>query len=159
MNESTNAPRIVRAEPQQAGLVAPLFDAYRQFYGKKPDLPGARDFILERLKANQSVVFLALAESEGSSAAVGFVQLYPAFTSVSMQPLWILNDLYVVPEARKQGVAKSLMEAARQLAVSTKSEELILETAKDNYSAQKLYEQLGYKKDENYYRYALNISG
>jgi len=157
MDSSTNAVRIVRAEAGHADLIAPLFDAYRRFYRQPPDLDGARRFISERLRAGESVVFVAMIEQDGGPTAIGFVQLYPAFSSVSMKPLWILNDLYVVPEARKRGIAKALMESARQLALSTHSKELILETAKDNYSAQKLYEQLGYKHDEEFYRYALSI--
>jgi len=74
-----------------------------------------------------------------------------------MKPLWILNDLYVMPEARKQGVGKALMESARQLALSTGAKGIILETAKDNLSAQKLYKQLSYKRDEAFHRYELSI--
>lgn len=149
--------KIIRAGPEHADAVAGLFDSYRRFYRQPPDLQGARRFITERLRANESAVLLALVEGDGSSKAVGFVQLYPAFSSVSMKPLWILNDLYVVPEARRHGVGKALMESARQLALSTGSKELILETAKDNDSAQKLYEQLGHRRDEEFYRYALQL--
>lgn len=159
MSSLTLPLKIIRAGPEHADAVAGLFDSYRQFYRQPPDLEGARRFITARLRANESVVFLALIDRDGSSKPVGFVQLYPAFSSVSMKPLWILNDLYVAPEARQNGVGKALMDSARQLALSNGSKELILETAKDNFSAQKLYEQLGYKRDEEYYRYALAISG
>jgi ribosomal protein S18 acetylase RimI-like enzyme len=74
-----------------------------------------------------------------------------------MKRIWILNDLYVSPEARKQGVGAALMESARQLAVSTAAKELILETAIDNLSAQRLYEKLGYKRDTDFHRYALKV--
>ena len=157
MNPPPNSLRIIRAEICHAELVAPLFDAYRQFYKQPPDYPGAHRFITERLKANESVIFLAMLEREGDSRAVGFAQLYPAFSSISMKRVWILNDLFVVPEARKQGVGGALMESARQLAVSTASKELILATAIDNLSAQSLYEKLGYKKDVEFHRYALGV--
>ncbi len=157
MNAPANSLKIIPAEIWHAELVAPLFDAYRQFYKQPTDYSGAHRFITDRLKANESVIFLATLEREGDSRAVGFVQLYPAFSSISMKRLWILNDLFVVPEARKQGVGKALMESARQLAVSTASKELILETAIDNLSAQSLYEKLGYKRDVEFHRYALSI--
>ena len=157
MNPPTSLPFITRAEPENAEQIAPLFDAYRQYYRQRPDLAGARRFISDRLKGKQSVVLVAWITNQGSSEAVGFVQLYPAFSSVSMKPLWILNDLYVMPEARKQGVAKTLLEGAWQLAFSTGAKGIILETAKDNLLAQKLYEQLDYKRDEEFYRYALSI--
>jgi len=158
MDSSASVLKVIRARAEHAELIAPLFDAYRQFYRQPPDLGGARRFISERLQARESVVFVALIEQDGSPTALGFVQLYPVFSSISMKPLWILNDLYVVPEARKRGIAKALMASARQLALSTQSKELILETAKDNYSAQKLYEQLGYERDEEFHRYALCIT-
>lgn len=142
---------IIRATPEHAELVVPLFDAYRRFYKQASDLDGARDFIGERLKKDQSVIFLAL---DGENA-VGFTQLYPSFSSSSMRRLWILNDLFVAPEGRKKGVGEALMERARQLAVETDAEGLTLETAIDNHTAQRLYEKLGYKKDEIYFRYNL----
>ena len=157
MKESAIFPTITQAKPEDAEQIALLFDAYRQFYRQPPDLQGALQFISDRLGEKQSVVFVAWAESAGNPIAVGFVQLYPSFSSVSMKPMWILNDLYVMAEARKQGVGKALMESARQLALSTGAKGIILETAKDNLSAQKLYEQLGYKKDEDFHRYELSV--
>jgi GNAT superfamily N-acetyltransferase len=145
--------KIVRAGLTHLELVVPLFDAYRQFYRQRADVEGACNFLRERLSENESVVFLAM----DGEKAVGFIQLYPAFDSVVMRRLWILNDLFVVPAARKRGVAKLLMERARQLAVETKAKGLILETAVDNLPAQKLYEQLGWKRDEEFYRYYLNV--
>lgn len=157
MNPSGNSIEIVRAEIWHAELIAPLFDAYRQFYQQPSDYSAAHRFIAERLQASESVIFLATLKDAGESKPVGFVQLYPAFSSVSMKRLWILNDLFVAPEARKRGVGAALMESARQLAVSTASKELVLETAIDNHSAQRLYEKLGYKREVKYHRYALSV--
>lgn len=70
--------RVTRAGVGHATAVAPLFDSYRQFYGQRPDLPGATAFMTERLSRGESVVFLAL----DSEAALGFVQMYPSFSSV-----------------------------------------------------------------------------
>jgi len=150
--------QIIRAKPEHTKLVVPLFDAYRQFYKQKSDLAAARRFLSERLKKDQSVIFLALDGVGRSKNAIGFTQLYPSFSSSSMRRLWILNDLFVVPGVRKQGVGEALMERARQLAVQTKADGLTLETATDNYTAQRLYEKLGYKKDEVYFRYNLALS-
>jgi ribosomal protein S18 acetylase RimI-like enzyme len=145
--------KIFRAQSEQIELVGPLFDSYRQFYGQRADVEGARNFLHERLNKDESAIFLAM----DGEKAVGFIQLYPSFDSVTMQRLWVLNDLFVVPEARKRGVAKLLMERARQLAVETKAKGLILETAVDNLPAQRLYEKLGWKRDEEFYRYYLNV--
>ncbi len=136
-------------EVREAGLgdvdrLAPLFDAYRVFYRQTSDLWAARRFIAERLTRGESRIFLA---EDGKGEAVGFVQLFPSFSSVSMQSLWVLNDLYVAREARRTGVARALMERARQLAVETGAKGLILETETHNDPAKQLYETLGWSID------------
>ena len=145
--------QMIQAGVEHVALAAPLFDAYRQFYRQPSDLAGAAAFLRQRIERKESVVFLALLED----AAVGFTQLYPCFSSASMKRLWILNDLYVAPEARRRGVAKALMERARRLALETSSESLALETAVDNHNAQRLYEQLGWIRDEEFFRYSLRL--
>jgi ribosomal protein S18 acetylase RimI-like enzyme len=144
--------QIASATPDDVAEAAPLFDAYRQFYRKPPDLEAARRFLFARLSRGESVLFLARHEGH----AVGFVHLYPAFSSVQMNRLWILNDLYVVPEARKMGVARSLLERARQLAEDTRADWLTLETESGNTTAQRLYEGLGWQLEkDNFLRYNL----
>ena len=135
--------------------VAPLFDAYRQFYGQPADLPLARAFLADRLRRGDSVIFLAVRVADG--AAVGFTQLYPAFSSVAARPIWILNDLFVAPDARRAGVARRLIEAARQHGVATGARRLVLSTAHTNEPAQKLYESLGYVRDEQFAQYKLEL--
>ena len=143
--------QIIQAGAEHVPQLAPLFDAYRQFYRQPSDLAGAAAFLQQRIERGESLVFLALAGAQ----AVGFTQLYPCFSSTSMKRLWILNDLFVVPAARRQGVAQALMERARQLGLQSSAEGLMLETAVDNLAAQRLYERLGWKRDEEYFRYAL----
>jgi ribosomal protein S18 acetylase RimI-like enzyme len=144
---------ILRATPADVGALAPLFDAYRQFYKKPPNEDAARRFLFARLSKEESVLFFAQHEQ----TALGFVHLYPVFSSTNLTRQWILNDLYVVLEARKRGVAHALMESARKFAESTQADGLTLETATDNHTAQHLYEQLGWKRDEEFYRYFLAL--
>jgi ribosomal protein S18 acetylase RimI-like enzyme len=144
---------IVRATPAHLDLVAPLFDAYRQFYGCSPNFALARSFLSERLERGESVVFVAVVEAR----AVGFTQLYPTFTSIGASRAWILNDLYVSPEARRKGIGRELMDAARAMAVETGATSLELATAKDNSVAQALYRSCGYKKDEKFDRFKLTL--
>ena len=141
--------KIHRAQANDADLIAPLFDAYRQFYKAPSDIEASRQFILERLINNESVIFLAL----GGERALGFVQLYPLFASVALQSLWLLNDLFVDPSVRKQGVAEALMKHAEHFAYDTGSRGLFLRTATDNYPAQRLYEKCGWVRDQEFYRY------
>ena len=144
---------IVRATLAHLDLLVPLFDAYRQFYGCSPNIETAGSFLRERLERDESIVFLAVADRRG----VGFTQLYPTFTSIGARRAWILNDLYVDPTARRQGVGRLLMEAARVFAEETGAAWLELATAKDNEVAQALYRGLGYKLDEKYDRFKLTL--
>lgn len=146
--------KIVRAERKHLEQVAPLFDQYRQFYKQPPDAAAARTYIEQRLANGDSVIFLA----EDNGKALGFVQLYPSLASIPMRPIWILYDLFVAPAARTSGVGRALMDRARQHAEETNAHQLILETATDNITAQRLYETLGYKRDDEFYRYALALN-
>ncbi len=144
---------IVRAGTSHLDLLAPLFDAYRQFYAQPADPEGARAFLADLMREGASVVFLARDGERG----LGFTQLYPLFSSVAMRRVWILNDLFVAPEGRRQGVARALMERARRHAAETGAARLELATASDNGAAQALYEALGYERETGFLHYALNV--
>jgi len=135
------------------GIVA-LFEAYRSFYDGAPNETAARSFIRERLLEKDSVIFLA----ERINQAVGFMQFYPSFTSVGMARIWILNDLYVDENNRRHGIASQLLKTAEIFAKETGARKMILSTAVTNTSAQALYEQHGWKRDTDFFGYALQTS-
>lgn len=139
---------IVRAAAADITSLAPLLDQYRVFYKQEANLQAATSFLEERFDQKESVVFMAWYGKE----AVGFTQLYPTFSSVSLQASFILNDLYVVPSHRREGIANKLLAAAQEFCISRGFKGLSLETATNN-PAQKLYEQMGWKKDTDYYHY------
>ena len=145
--------QVVQATPADVGALAPLFDAYRQFYKKPSNEEAARRFLFARLSKDESVMFYAQLGKE----VVGLVHLYPVFSSLQLRRQWILSDLYVSVDARKHGVAHALMDRAQEFAESTQADGLTLETATDNYTAQRLYESLGWKRDEEFYRYFLAL--
>ena len=144
-----------QAGPADVDLVAPLFDAYRQFYRQPSDLALAREFLAERLDRQESVIFLA----ERDGCAVGFVQLYPLFSSTAARPrrLWLLNDLFVAAAVRGGGVGRALLDRARRLAEETGAVGLELATARTNVGAQRLYQSLGYRLDDQFLRYELGL--
>jgi ribosomal protein S18 acetylase RimI-like enzyme len=151
--------RVRRASAADAERVAPLFDAYRQFYRQHPDPARALAFISERLERDESVVFVAERTPEAGGAALGFVQLYPSFSSVSACRIWVLNDLFVSPEARGLGVARALMAAARAHAERTGARQVVLSTGRTNAPARALYEGLGYVRDTEFDTYTLALPG
>jgi GNAT superfamily N-acetyltransferase len=134
--------------------LAPLFDGYRQFYGRDSDVAAARAFLLERFNHGESVVFLAYQ----GDAPVGFTQLYPSFSSVSMARVFVLNDLFVCASARRMGVGARLMAAATEYARTVGAVRLTLSTATSNATAQSLYEAAGWKRDESFFVYNLAVS-
>ena len=145
---------IHQATIEDIDRIAPLFDGYRQFYGKPTDLKAARQFLYERFKNNQSVIFIATAES---GEAVGFTQLFPSFSSVSMERTFILNDLYVAPGARRGGVAAKLLDAAARYGRAVGAIRLTLSTGIDNDSAKALYRGQGWKQDEVFHVFHLGL--
>lgn len=148
---------VVEAGPAHIDDLATLFDGYRVFYKQPSDVARAREFISERIIRGESVIFLAIGERGSERHALGFVQLFPSFSSVSTKRLWILNDLFVAPEGRRHGVGRMLMERSRGYAESTGAKGLTLEAAVDNLPAQALYESLGWKRDTEYYRYEFHL--
>jgi len=142
-----------KATIKDLDLITPLFDLYRQFYKQSSDPDSAKEFLSARIVNNESVIFWAL--DEDNISGMGFVQLYPIFSSVGMKRLWLLNDLYVHTDYRKMGVGEALMEKAREFAVETKAKGIILETEKTNAQAQNLYDKLGYKRDKDHYYFYL----
>ena len=134
-------------------LIVPLFDAYRQFYRQPSDLERARHFLRERFEHNQSIIFLAFERSN----AAGFTQLYPSFSSGALARIFILNDLFVMPEARRYGAASALLRAAADYGRCTGALRLALATEITNTTAQSLYERMGWKRDTVFYHYQLQL--
>jgi GNAT superfamily N-acetyltransferase len=154
VNATPGGVRCERATPADLDVLEPLFHGYLRFYGKPIDAAKVRAFLAARIGNGESVVFLA--RDADSGTGLGFVQLYPAFASLSQARSWILNDLFVAESARGRGVSKRLMEAARQLAVETGACELFLQTARDNTVAQSLYTSLGWERDDHFLVYTLD---
>jgi len=144
---------VFQASSEHLEEVSKLFDQYRMFYKSSSDYEAARRFLKERFEKRDSTIFVA---SIGRYT-VGFIQLYPSFSSVSMKRVWILNDLFVDEDYRGNGVAKSLMSAAENFARETGSVRIVLATQISNVAAQSLYESRGYAKDEEFYHYALRL--
>lgn len=143
--------KIYKVTQQTMGDVVPLFNAYREFYGQSSDLQQAEQFIQERVMGAESIIFLAYLEEE----PVGFAQLFPVFSSVAMKRAFLLNDLFVAKQARKQGVAQALMEQCFIYCQQEDARYMMLETARDNVQAQKLYEKMGMTIDDTVYYYSI----
>ncbi|MFE5426546.1 GNAT family N-acetyltransferase [Peribacillus simplex] len=138
---------IQKATLHELESLTELFDLYRVFYEQASDPGRAREFLRGRLTNGESVVFMAYDEGN----PIGFVQLYPSFSSVSMMRSWVLNDLFVKESARKKGFGEELLNAAITFARETGAKGVSLETGKDNVNAQKLYEKIGFVRESNHF--------
>ena len=145
---------VRQATVHDLDTIAPLFDAYRQFYQQPADLQRAREFLAERFRHHESIIFLAF---DQRGTATGFTQLYSLFSSVRANRKYLLNDLYVVPAARRSGAARQLLTVAAQFARANGAASLSLSTAVDNLAAQQLYESLGWHRDTGFYEYNLTL--
>ncbi|MFD2918047.1 GNAT family N-acetyltransferase [Psychroserpens luteus] len=133
---------ITRAKLKDLNDLASLFDAYRVFYKQNSNIDVAKRFLKQRMIKNDSIIYIAYDNDE----AVGFTQLYPLFSSVSIKPMYMLNDLFVSSTHRGQGIGEALIERAKQLCQTENNKGLAIQTAFNN-PAQHLYERLGFKKD------------
>ena len=152
---------IKRINSTQSSLVIELFDKYRVFYKQQSDLALAKDFVQARLDNNESVIFVALIGDNDKLKPIGFTQLYPKYSSVRTVKNWILNDLYVDAEYRKQGIGENLIKTVMNFAKEHNAKFVELSTAVDNYTAQNLYEQIGFEKqnpDNEFYTYRISLT-
>lgn len=141
---------IRKAAIDDLDQLADLFNQYRVFYKKLSDLPAGRNFLWERMTNSESVIFVAI---NPEKQFMGFVQLYPIFSSTRMKRLWLLNDLFVAPDYRGQGISVSLIEKSKELCQTTNACGLLLETAKTNTVGNQLYPRTGFalESDSNFY--------
>lgn len=133
---------IRQAQLKDLSTIAPIFDAYRIFYRQESNLNGAKSFLKSILEEDKSIIYIAYI----NNIAVGFTQLFPLYSSVSMQAMYLLNDLYVDSNYRKQGIGEALINRAKQLCLDEQQKGLAIQTAIDN-PAQHLYKRLGFVKD------------
>ncbi|WP_395627617.1 GNAT family N-acetyltransferase [Daejeonella sp.] len=149
---------IRKIDKDEYGLVADMFNKYRVFYKQASDLELAKEYLRERLSNNEAQVFLAY--DSIASEVLGFTLLYARFSSVSTIKNWHIGDLYVEPNQRKRGIGQKLLQTAVDFATEEKAKFVSLNTAKDNFTAQKVYEDFGFDKRDYlpeyfYYQYDL----
>jgi ribosomal protein S18 acetylase RimI-like enzyme len=140
---------VIMADVEDIEIILPLFMQYREFYERLPCPEESREYLLNRLRNNETVIFLNLV----NGIAIGFALIYPSYNSLSLKPLYILHDLFVLPNFRGMGHGAILLETVKNYALSNNGGEIMLQTAKDNIIAQQVYENHGYIRDEEFYCY------
>ena len=143
-----------KATPKDLNRLSELFDAYRIFYRKPTDIESAKTFLEERISNKDSELFVA---ENAEAKLVGFVQLYPLFSSTRMKKFWLLNDLFVHPDSRSKGVSIGLIEIAKTLVVESNACGMCLETEKSNLIGNNLYPKTGFELNTsaNFYEWSV----
>lgn len=149
--------RIIQATLEHLDLLTPLFVKYREFYGELPFPDSSRAFLEKRLRREESVIYLALPDDDDNKL-LGFCQLYPSYSSLSLKRVWILNDIYVAEDARRQLVGDHLIKQAKKMARETQAVRMRVSTSANNDVAQKVYESIGFKEDTQFKNYVLPIN-
>lgn len=149
-----NTVNVRPAAPGDIPILAALYDDYRRFYGQTPDLQKASRFIQERFQRNESIV---LVSAIGTGPISGFCQMYPTFCSVEAAKILVLYDLFVAPDSRRHGMGRALVVEAERYAKKHGYSRMDLSTARNNTSAQALYESLGWTRDDEFHVYHRRI--
>lgn len=147
--------RIIPASLEHLDHLLPMFVRYRELYGAMPQLEASKDFLLERLNNKEAIILLAIE----NDTMLGFCLIYPSFSSVSLRPIWIINDMYVAEEARRKYVANQLLQAIAEQARANNVVRLRVSILASNDIAQRLYESADFIEDKLFRNYILPIHG
>ena len=145
---------IREAKKSDLDQLSILFDSYRVFYGKESNIDISKNFLESRLSNKDSEVFIC----EFDNILIGFVQLYPLFSSTRVSKYWLLNDLFVIDKFRGKGYSKLLIDKAKELVKDSNACGMMLETEKSNKIGNNLYPKTGFEKNDssNFYEWVPN---
>lgn len=143
---------IHRATAKDSDSLARLFDAYRQFFTGGNDLARSTAFLHERLEREECVVFFARLDEiadDGHHAGppIGFIQLYPLWSSWYCARIWFLSDLYVAENARRHGAGAMLVERVKAYAAETSASSVMVELPVSEPHLRDFYARLGFRED------------
>lgn len=133
--------RIEEISEEQFETLLPMIAAYQGFY-EAGDIrtDRNRDFFRRFIAPSEDGMLIGAWRGE---ELVGYTCLYWHFSSTKAIETVLMNDLYVGEEARGEGVGRSLIEAAAEVARERGSPILEWSTAPDNRTAQRLYDSTG----------------
>ena len=147
---------IRKATIQDLDQLTTLFDQYLLFYKRPSNVEKHKSYLKERLENNEAIIFMAF-DDESTDKAIGFTLIYPTFSSILLNKILILNDLYVDSTIRNKGTGEQLILKTVELAKELNIKLVRLRTAKNNIVAQGLYHKMGFVRDELVYTYDLTV--
>jgi GNAT superfamily N-acetyltransferase len=134
--------------PRRAGLddAAPIARLLHDFNTEYDDFTPGPEALERRarelLEADEIAVVLAGDPPQG----LALMRFRPALWKEALD--CYLEELYVVPDRRGQGIGRALMNAAMDLARERGAADMHLGTGEDDVAARALYESLGFSNRE-----------
>ena len=140
------AVEIAPVSAEQFEELLPLIAAYQRFYEVEDiDEERNRTFFRRFLAPSEDGLLLG---ARAAGHFRGYACLYWHFSSTIAAETVLMNDLFVEPDDRGQGVGRALIEAARDVARERGAAHLEWATAPDNHTAQRLYDSTGAERSE-----------
>ncbi|MFV5491018.1 GNAT family N-acetyltransferase [Acinetobacter sp. ASP199] len=137
---------VRRAQVEDLQKLSVLFDEYRQFYGASSNQELSYQFLKQRFEDQQTVIFI----NTKDDILTGFILLYLRFSSVACSTFYVLDDVYITPPYRRHGAARQLIDTAILFARHENALRISLETQKNNHQSHKLYESMGFMRDDEF---------
>jgi len=131
------------ADAHDAASITLLLDSYaaEPVGGGKPLPPDVRQRLIPSLKEiPRALVLLAFADD----VAIGIAVCFVGFSTFRARPLLNIHDLAVLPQYRRRGAARALLQAAEDYARRQGCCRLTLEVLQSNSGAQALYREFGF---------------
>ncbi|MCG6191024.1 GNAT family N-acetyltransferase [Maribellus maritimus] len=143
---------IRKAELSDIKELTRLMMELRTFYQQESKPEELQTFIKSRINNRDSVIFVA----EENNKLVGYVQLFPSFSTIKLSEIWVLNDLFVLKSFRGKGVASQLVDTVLKFSEKGQRKQVWLLTGNDNKKAQRLYKRKGFINTK-FKHYVFNI--
>lgn len=149
-----NTDLIIRqANIQDLPYIVPIFDSYREYFKQQRNPAEVEAFLFDKFEHMESVIFIAEQDSE----VIGFAQLYPIFSSLTLQRVWLLNDFFISEGFRHSGFGKQLFAKVKEFSLLTKAKGIELSVEHINEKAWGFWESQGFKLDEEFRYYFFKL--
>ena len=137
---------VRRATSADAAALAPLVRALavEEGYAHPPSIHDLTSLIATLIADRSSDFFLAI-----SDMPVGCLQMNYRYSTWATARYGYLEDFYLVPSARSQGIGTAMMTAAYAHARAVGCVYVELDVRPENRDAQRLYERLGFQRGSN----------
>ena len=133
----------------------PMMRAYCDFYEVAPSDADLEALALALIADPQHEGMQLIARGEDGEP-LGFATVFWSWQTLSAARAGVMNDLFVVPGARGQGIGRALIEDCRRRTREHGAAELVWETAPDNETAQRLYRSLD-ARESRWISYSLEV--